>query len=174
MLELNAQPEDLPRRFGAIEKIISGGQTGVDRGALEAAIALGLAHGGWCPLGRFAEDGRIPERYLLQETESSEYSLRTERNVLDSCGTLLLYKQRLQKGSLLTYRLARKHRKPALAVRLDLPIELAEIEQWLVEARVRVLNVAGPRGSSYPEIAAQTKELLLKLFNRPRQIGLFE
>ena len=64
-------------------KIVSGGQTGVDRGALDAAIALGIPHGGWCPRGRLAEDGRISDRYNLRETESADYPVRTERNVID-------------------------------------------------------------------------------------------
>ena len=71
-------------------RIISGGQTGVDRGALEAAIALGIPHGGWCPLGRSAEDGVIPARYQLQETDSPQYAVRTEWNVRDADGTLIL------------------------------------------------------------------------------------
>jgi len=71
-------------------KIISGGQTGVDRGALDAAIGLGIPHGGWCPRGRLAEDGPIPARYVLSETDSPEYWLRTEQNVSDSDATLIL------------------------------------------------------------------------------------
>jgi len=174
MPNVSAEPLPVSNRLGWIEKIVSGGQTGVDRGALDAAITLGLEHGGWCPLGRLAEDGRIPEHYQLRETESSDYAVRTERNVTDSCGTLILYKQRLHRGSLLTYRLAQKHRKPAMRVRLDSPVSLASIGQWLIDQRLRVLNVAGPRASSYPEIAAETTALLLELFDQPRQFKLFD
>ncbi len=95
-------------------RIVSGGQTGVDRAALDVAIALGIEHGGWCPRGRLAEDGTIPARYLLRETSSSEYAVRTEQNVIDSDGTLVIYYQRLQRGSLLTYRLAKEHGKTSV------------------------------------------------------------
>ena len=74
-----------------LSKIISGGQTGVDRGALDAAIELGIEHGGKRPRGRLAEDGRIPRKYLMQETRSGRYSFRTERNVIEADGTLILH-----------------------------------------------------------------------------------
>jgi hypothetical protein len=76
-------------------KIISGGQTGVDRAALDAAIELGIPHGGHCPRGRRAEDGRIPDRYQLTETDSAQYRVRTERNVLDADATLILCRGRM-------------------------------------------------------------------------------
>ena len=75
-----------------LQRIVSGGQTGVDRAALDVALELGIAQGGWCPRGRLAEDGRIADRYRLVETESSEYRVRTEQNVLDSDGTLVLFR----------------------------------------------------------------------------------
>ena len=100
-------------------KIISGGQTGVDRGALDAAMELGIPHGGWCPRGRTAEDGRIPDRYQLRETDSPDYSFRTEQNVLDSDATLILYRGRIAGGTELTLRLARQHGRPHLVVDLD-------------------------------------------------------
>ena len=71
-------------------KVISGGQTGVDRGALDAALDLGLACGGWCPAGRLAEDGTIPERYPVSELASAGYAERTAQNVADSDGTLII------------------------------------------------------------------------------------
>lgn len=161
------------QRLG-VERIVSGGQTGVDRGALDAAIALGIEHGGWCPRGRLAEDGPIPLHYLLHETEALEYAVRTERNVLDSDGTLVLYKGRLQRGTLLTYRLAQKHARPVMRVRLDLPVDVAKIQQWIVDQRIRVLNVAGPRASSCPGIDAETTELLQRVFSLPRAGSLFD
>ncbi len=100
-------------------KIISGGQTGVDRAALDAAIELGIAHGGWCPLGRLAEDGRIPERYQLCETDSPEYAVRTERNVAESDTTLILFRGWISGGTELTLRLAQRYGRPHLAVDLD-------------------------------------------------------
>ncbi len=80
-------------------KIISGGQTGVDRGALDAAIGLGIAHGGYCPLGRLAEDGRIPDCYELDQTDSSDYRVRTERNVLEADATLILCRGLTKRGT---------------------------------------------------------------------------
>ena len=150
-----------------VRRIVSGGQTGVDRGALDAAIQLQIEHGGWCPRGRLAEDGRIDDRYRLQETDQVEYSFRTERNVLDSDGTLLLFKQRLQRGTLLTFRLAQKHQRPALRVRLDLPIDLVAVQHWILENAIEVLNVAGPRASSSPGIDEETRQLLCQLFTVP-------
>lgn len=157
-----------------VRRIVSGGQTGVDRGALDAAIGLGIEHGGWCPRGRLAEDGAIPLRYLLRETEELEYSVRTQRNVVDSDGTLVLYKDRLQRGTLLTYRLAQKHARPVLRIRLDQPVDVASIQQWIIDQRIHVLNVAGPRASSCPGIEVETAELLRRVFTQPRPGLLFD
>jgi hypothetical protein len=151
-------------------RIVSGGQTGVDRGALDAAMEIGIPHGGWCPRGRLAEDGRIPDRYLLQETRSPEYRARTEQNVIDSDGTLILFRQRIVGGTELTRRLARKHRKPLLAVDLDdarMAAGAFDVEQvlaWLVRHGIGVLNVAGPRESSSPEITAAATAFVRELF----------
>lgn len=156
-----------------LERIVSGGQTGVDRGALDAAIALRIAHGGWCPKGRLAEDGLIPRIYQLRETDAVEYAVRTERNVMDSCGTLVLYKGRLQRGTLLTYRMAKKHQRPVLRVRLDLTVNVEAIQEWLRERRIRVLNVGGPRASSCPGIAAETTALLQRVLTTQPHPKLF-
>ena len=153
----------LNSRLG-VERIVSGGQTGVDRGALEAAIELGIAHGGWCPSGRLAEDGPIDARYNLQETNERDYAVRTERNVIDSDGTLILYQVRLSGGTLLTNRLAKRHGKPLFRVRIDRTADLNAIAQWISEHQVSVLNVAGPRESSQPGIQQRAKELVIKLF----------
>lgn len=170
--EQTRQPPTEPRYLG-VQRIVSGGQTGVDRGALDAAIALQLEHGGWCPRGRQAEDGRIPEMYQLRETDALEYSVRTERNVIDSCGTLLLFRDRLQRGTLLTYRMAQKHKRPALRVRLDLPLDVGLIQSWIIEHAIRVLNVAGPRASSVPAIATDTVAVLMQVFTQPPPRRLF-
>jgi len=146
-----------------VEKIVSGGQTGVDRGALDAAIDLGVEHGGWCPRGRLSEDGRIPDHYKLKETRSKRYSVRTEQNVIDSDATLILFRGRMQGGTELTYRLTAKHKKPALKVDLAEKYDIGEIRLWLTDNAVEVLNVAGPRDSSSPEIAAQAKAFIRKL-----------
>jgi len=102
-----------------IKKIVSGAQTGVDRAGLDAAMKLGVATGGWCPAGRLAEDGTIPEKYALTETESADYKVRTEWNVRDSDATLILNLGPLEGGTALTTELAKQHKKPCLIVRLD-------------------------------------------------------
>jgi hypothetical protein len=144
-------------------KIISGGQTGVDRGALDAAIGLDIAHGGWCPRGRLAEDGRIPDRYELQETDSPEYAVRTERNVLQGDATLILHRGRLSGGTELTIRLAAQHDRPHLLIDLDDPPPPQEVGRWLRAQGVEVLNVAGPRESQSPGIAAAAREFLTRV-----------
>jgi hypothetical protein len=146
-----------------VRKIISGGQTGVDRGALDAAIELGLLHGGWCPLGRLAEDGFIPARYALRQTEVPQYSVRTERNLLEADGTLILYRRELTGGTDLTDSLCRRYRRPVFRVNLERSIDLAALRRWLDEAKIETLNVAGPRESTAPGIAAEARALLLEL-----------
>lgn len=147
---------------GSVQRIISGGQTGADRGALEAAIELGIEHGGHCPAGRRAEDGRIPERFRLTETRSADYAERTERNVLEADGTLLVTRGTPTGGSALTAALARKHRRRFLHVDLsreDAPVE--RVREWLAAHRIRCLNVAGPRESGCPGIAQEVRAVLV-------------
>ncbi len=144
-------------------RIVSGGQTGVDRAALDVAIELGIEHGGWCPKGRRAEDGPIDAKYQLIETDSIDYAVRTEKNVMDSDGTMLLYRERLQRGTLLTHQLAKRHGKPLLRVRLDRPVAIDRIVHWISENSIQVLNVAGPRASSQAEIEKQAFDLLKKV-----------
>lgn len=145
-------------------KIVSGGQTGADRGALDAAIAMGIPHGGWCPRGRLAEDGRIGDRYELSETESPEYSVRTEQNVLDSDATLILCRGRPRGGTDLTRQLAERHGRPCMVVELDHPPPAEEVRNWLRAEQVEVLNVAGPRESQSPGIAAAAREFIEAVF----------
>jgi hypothetical protein len=147
--------------------VLSGGQTGVDRAALDAAMELGLPHGGWCPLGRRAEDGRLPDRYLLRETDSPRYDVRTRQNVLDSDATLVLFRETLSGGTELTYRLALREGRPCLAVDLgasadSLP-DPASTREWLKRLKIRRLNVAGPRESQRPGIYEQAKAYLLAM-----------
>jgi hypothetical protein len=153
--------EDIPH---LVLRIVSGGQTGVDRGALDAAIALGVDHGGWCPRGRLAEDGPIPADYHLVETESAEYPVRTERNVVDSDGTLILFRGRLVGGTELTRRLALRHRRPCCLVDLDQTEGLQRIRSWLAENRIQILNVAGPRESTSPGIRSAAERFLKDVF----------
>lgn len=147
-------------------RVISGGQTGVDRGALEAAIAFGLEHGGWCPAGRISEDGTIPSRYQLIELESPEYAPRTEKNVLESDATLIIYGRRLTSGTRLTALIAKRLHRPLLALRIDHRKAVSEICNWLYQIHPLTLNVAGPRGSTHPDIESECCELLLKVFER--------
>jgi hypothetical protein len=152
-------------------KIISGGQTGVDRGALEAAAEAGSPHGGWCPLGRLAEDGRVPERFNLRETDSPDYQRRTELNVLEADATLILCRGPLSGGSALTRRLARKHRRPSLVVVLDggaIDKQIDRVRRWLKRHKVETLNVAGPRESQSPGIAAMAREFVARLLDAIR------
>ncbi len=147
-----------------VERIVSGGQTGVDRAGLDAAILMGLAHGGWCPRGRLAEDGRIPPEYRLEETRSADYPARTEQNVIDSDATLILYRGRLFGGTDLTCRLAAKHARPLLVVNLQNEPGVSQVHRWLAKHDVRVLNVAGPRESSANGIRDQALEFLCRVF----------
>jgi hypothetical protein len=141
-------------------RIVSGGQTGVDRAALDVAIELGIPHGGWCPSGRLAEDGPIPDRYQLKETDSAEYPVRTERNVLDSDVTLVLCSGPPAGGTKLTVSLAQRHGRPCLVVDLDHPLAAAKIRTWLGRHHVGVLNVAGPRESQDPGVGLRAAEFL--------------
>jgi hypothetical protein len=134
-----------------LEMIISGGQTGADRAALDVAIERGLQVGGWVPKGRLAEDGPIPERYSgLVETESSDPAVRTTSNVRESDATLIVSHGSLTGGSVVTLEEARRRGKPVLHVDLQklAPKSAAvQLGQWLADVSPRILNVAGPRAS---------------------------
>ncbi len=159
---MNDSSRGLPLR-----RIVSGGQTGVDRGALDAAIAAGVAHGGWCPHRRLAENGRIPRKYRLKETSSPDYWVRTEQNVIDSCGTLILYCGQLSGGTELTYRMAVKHGRPHLLVDVLEAVDPASIRAWITEHAIEVLNVAGPRESSVPGIGQEAERLVREVLAGP-------
>lgn len=143
-----------------LQKVISGGQTGVDRGALEAALRRGFPCGGCCPKGRRAEDGPIPARFPLTELDSTDYLVRTRRNVADADATLILASGTLTGGTRATETYARRAGKPCLVVDPD-AVSADEPDSntltWLVRADVRILNVAGPRESSCPGIAASAE-----------------
>ena len=141
---------------------MSGGQTGVDRAALDVAVELGIPHGGWCPRNRLAEDGRIPERYHLKETESADYAVRTRLNVQDTDATLILYREPLEGGTALTWQLAVQLEKPVFLVELGFPPVREAFLQWTEENAIRVLNIAGPRESQRPGISLEARQLLVK------------
>ena len=135
----------------------------MDRAALDFAIESGIEHGGWCPLGRIAEDGLIPERYHLHETPTSDYADRTERNVLDSDATLIIGRDsELAGGTLFTAQMAQKHRKPCLVVREADGVEnaAASIQGFVDQNAISSLNVAGPRNSESPGIVSFVRAVL--------------
>lgn len=143
-----------------IEKIISGGQTGVDRAALDVAIELQIPHGGWCPAGRMAEDGRIDRRYRLVELASREYHDRTRQNIEDSDGTLILNTEELEGGTALTLALANSLNKPVTVIDLNGPPRLHEVRDWAVSGEIERCNVAGPRESKRRGIYRQAYNFL--------------
>lgn len=145
-------------------KIISGGQTGVDRAALDFALNNGLNCGGWCPLGRKSEDGIISEKYPLLETKTSKYSERTKLNVQISDGTLLIFDKIFDKGSTLTKNLAIEYLKSLFLYDLSANIEISEIKKWMHSNKINVLNIAGPRESNSIGIYLKTYKLLSEIF----------
>jgi len=151
---------------------MSGGQTGVDRAALDVALALGLPCGGWCPRGRRAENGRIPDSYPLREIEETSYSARTIRNVADADGTLILAFGPLTGGTLLTKNTAQKLAKPRLVVDLETIHDTQTTQAWLEAENIRVLNVAGPRASQQPRAYELATQFLMRLFSgQKKKVG---
>lgn len=144
-------------------KVVSGGQTGVDRAALKAALELGLEVGGWCPRGRRAEDGPIAARFPLVETPLRSYRQRTEWNVRDSDATLILHGGTVSGGTRLTAELARRYGRPLMILDLAAATDLEVPLGWLRAHRIRVLNLAGPRESGTPGIEAQAAAFLMRL-----------
>jgi len=150
-------------RDATVLKIVSGGQTGVDRAALDVAIELNLPHGGWCPQGRRAEDGVIATKYQLQETKSRQYAVRTRWNVRDSDATLIIAREPLQGGTALTAEIAQSLDRPCLVVAPSTSGNVTRVRKWIDTHSIRVLNVAGPRESSEPGIYARALEFLRRL-----------
>ncbi len=154
--------------------IISGGQTGADRAALDFAIARGISHGGWCPRRRRAEDGIIPPQYLLRETPTTHYSQRTAWNVRDSDATAIFtIGPHVSGGTRLTLELAERLGKPTLHLSRVKAFDFDEsatsaaatLKTFLDEYRVRILNVAGPRASQEPKIGAFVRAVLDRAFS---------
>lgn len=147
------------------KKIVSGGQTGADRAALDWAIANGIPHGGWCPKGRIAEDGVIPARYHLEEMPVEGYLARTEANVRDSDATLILtLSATLTGGSKNTAKFATRHGKPCLHLHPAMDWK-SVLDAWLRTHQAIVLNVAGPRESKEPGIGFFVAQVLTKILD---------
>ena len=146
-----------------IKKIISGGQTGADRAALDVAIKLDIPHGGWVPKGRKTDDGILPYIYKLKETPSGVYPNYSERNVINSDGTLIFARGRLIGGADYPRKMALKHRKQLLFVNLNdyEPFPASSlIASWIKMQKIEILNVAGPRASKDPEIYMDVRKIL--------------
>jgi hypothetical protein len=155
------------RRSLVLRKVISGGQAGVDRGALEAALGLpasaGISVGGWCPRGRAAEDGVIDARFSLSETPNRDPAQRTAWNVRDADATLILSQGELTGGTALTAEIAERLEKPLLVIDLRKPVPIAHVLSWMRRAAVRVLNIAGPRESQAPGITQDARDFVGRL-----------
>ncbi len=144
-------------------KIISGGQTGVDRAALDVALAHNIEAGGWCPQGRKAEDGVIAEIYPVIELPNAGYSQRTRKNVLDSDGTVIIYFGRPFGGTEQTIAFCIKEKKPYVLIDAEEMIiknAAKKIKAFVSQYAISVLNVAGPRASGEIRAYEYTKKLI--------------
>ncbi len=147
--------------------IVSGGQTGADRGGLEAAIDMDVPHRGYCPKGRKAEDGVIPPQFKMSETSVSTYKLRTELNVADSCGTLIFTAGPLNGGSLLTYEFTTAAEKPVLWIDLTIAGDYWQvIIEFVAQNTIWDLNVAGNRESKAPGIQQRVRTIMAQVLVR--------
>lgn len=146
-----------------IKKIVSGGQTGVDRAALDAACEIGIEIGGWCPKGRIAEDGAIADQYALSETPSPEYAERTEWNVRDSDATLIVDHGFLTGGTAMTRDFAIAMARPFHVVDLAYDRKVPVVLDWLKTHKISTLNIAGPRETKSPGIYNEAKAFLSQL-----------
>ncbi len=164
-------------RIIRLSRIVSGGQTGVDRAALDAAIAAGLETGGWCPRDRRSEDGSIPLRYPLRETASKSYAVRTEWNVRDSDATLILVLDRISSGTRLTIDSAKTQTRPLrieylcpaptktlISDHVSSEQSVADVVEWIGREQIKTLNVAGPRGSSHKDVYQKALQFLTMVF----------
>jgi len=149
----------------AVKKIISGGQTGVDRAGLDAAIALNIDHGGYVPKGRKAEDGQVPLKYQMEELARGGYPARTKKNIEESDGTLVFCQGKPSTGTKLTVDHAEQINKPCLVLDLDAVSRLTAvgmIRSWIEQHGIEVMNVAGPRLSGAPFLATMAKRILIE------------
>jgi hypothetical protein len=151
------------------EIIVSGGQSGVDRGALDAALANGFPCGGWCPQGRQAEDGPIDTKYPLQELPGATYRDRTLQNVIDSDGTVIIYFGTISGGTLLTQQFCLEHKKAHLLIDAAqiMPAKAAGmIKKFCIKNSISILNAAGPRASQASTAYSYTKQVFTIFLSR--------
>jgi len=156
-------------RRPVLRRIVCGGQTGVDRAALDAALAAGFACGGWCPKGRQAEDGLLPEHYPLIETDSADPAQRTELNVRDSDATLIITSLPLCGGTRLAAEIADRLGRPVSVIDVDstgLDAAIDQVCRFLIAHRIGTLNVAGPRDSEAPAAGVFAGRLIDALLAR--------
>jgi hypothetical protein len=147
-----------------LTKIIAGGQTGADQGALDAALDVGFGVGGWCTNGRRTEDGPLPERYnFLKQTPLSSYPQRTEWNVRDSDGTMIVHCGSWGPGTKKTVSLVKAKRKPYIFLDLRSRASMLDLVGWLSEKNIETLNVAGPRESGSIGIHKATYDFVTKI-----------
>ncbi len=148
-------------------KIISGGQTGVDRAALDVAIELGVEHGGFCPKGRKAEDGKIDEKYKLKETKSDRYYIRTLRNIKNSDVTIVIFKAQLGRGTAVTEKYCKSLNKKYLMIdsQARLSSNVSKFRSFILKNKPETINIAGNRESTSPGIYDYTKKLLTKVLS---------
>ena len=154
-----------------VRRIVSGGQTGADRAALDTAMDLGIETGGWVPRDRWAEDGRVPDRYPnMKETAAADPAMRTEYNVRDADGTVVFSQGEVFGGTKWTVEVGGKLRKPMLC--LDLATQSLEtaaqrLRAWTAAEGIEVLNVAGPRESEYDGIHSAVRTVLRRALCGP-------
>ena len=154
-----------------LRKVIAGGHTGVDRAGLDAAREAGIPTGGYCPHGVLPEDSILPESYSMTELKSLLSAQGTQKNVVEADGTLILNKGEVTGGTLLTQVFATEHGKPYLVVQLDAVkvIKQERVIDWLAEQEIKVLTIAGPRESKYPDgIYNEARHYLQALFSLAR------
>ena len=144
--------------------VMSGGQTGVDRAALDFAMHHELECKGWCPAERWAEDGSIPEKYPLKETPSKDPGVRTEWNVRDSDGTLILHEGWLDKGSAYTISMCMRLNKAIIEIDLSGQYDTQKVRDWINKHNISKLNIAGPRQSKSSNAYEEAYMFLVRLF----------
>ncbi len=163
IMKASSKVDFLAQTFG-IREIISGGQTGADRAALDFAIEHNIPHGGWCPKGRKAEDGPIPDIYQLRETTSEHYAKRTKANIRDADATLIITWGAPTGGTALTLDTAINLKKPVFVCDLKRRTQTSPTRDWLQDTRPEILNIAGPREGTVPGCYQMARSYLARIF----------